>query len=486
MKESPMAFRKALSCNWCILALAAVCVATLGCSTPPALLGDGPEERAPDTGGQRPPVAAADGAEREAARAPNIVLIVADDLGYADLGVHGATQFATPHIDSIAERGARFTNAYVTSPVCGPSRAGLMVGQYQDRFGYVGNTPPGAEWGLPTDERTIATNLKDAGYKTAYYGKWHLGEEKRYRPLQRGFDEFYGFLGGVHSYFRVNDRAFGPIVQGDNEPAELDQYLTFALADRASSFLRQREGERDPFFLMLAFNAPHTPLQAPESYLKKTQHIEDPKRSIYAAMVMAMDDAVGQVLGTLRKTGARENTLIVFLSDNGGSYIPQFSENGASNEPLRGSKGQLWEGGVRVPFFASWPGRIPAGTVIDEPIITLDLYPTFSEVAGAEVTQELPGMDLTDLLFSKEPLPRRAFFWDFPYYGNQSAARVGDMKWVRMRSEDRLYNLAKDVTETADLAKAQPAQLQKLKTQWKTWNRKNAPRRLSQTVGRKD
>ena len=425
-----------------------------------------------------------DSTERRTAETPNIVLIMADDLGYADLSVHGATEFATPHIDGIAESGARFTNAYVTSPVCGPSRAGLITGQYQDRFGYVGNTPPGAEWGLPAGERTIATNLKDIGYDTAYYGKWHLGEEKRFQPLQRGFDEFYGFLAGVHSYFKANDLTFGPIVQDDNQPAVLEKYLTFALADRASSFIQRRAGEPAPFFLMLAFNAPHTPLQAPEAYLEKTEHIDGQKRSTYAAMVMAMDDAVGKVLGTLRRAGVRKNTLVVFLSDNGGSYIPRFSENGASNEPLRGSKGQLWEGGIRVPFFVSWPGRIPSARVINEPIITLDLYPTFSALAGADVIQELPGIDLLDLLTGeKESLSTREFFWDFPYYGNQSAARIGSMKWVRMRSEDRLYNLYKDVSEMADVSKARPEYLQQLKMQWKIWNSENASYRLREKSG---
>jgi arylsulfatase A-like enzyme len=319
----------------------------------------------------------------EAEAKPNIVLIVADDLGHGDLSIQGCKEFSTPRIDSIAENGIRFTGAYVTCPVCAPSRAGLLTGRYQDRFGFIGNPEPGAKWGLPKDETTLAAALKAAGYCTAMFGKWHLGEEPQYRPTARGFDEFYGFLSGKHSYWNANDPEWGPMMRGDAEPAALDKYLTFQLADEACGFIRAQK--ENPFFLYLAFNAPHAPMEAPPDYLAKTKHIKNRRRAVYAAMVMALDDAVGQVLDEVRRAGLEKNTLIVFLSDNGGATIPGSDENGANNAPLRGSKAQLWEGGIRVPFFVSWPGKIQPGSACDLPVISLDLFPTLAALTGAEV-----------------------------------------------------------------------------------------------------
>jgi len=406
----------------------------------------------------------------QAAPKPNIVLIVADDLGYGDLSIQGCKEISTPHIDSIAQAGIRFTNGYVTCPVCAPSRAGLMSGRYQDRFGFTGNPEAGAKWGLPAGEQTIASVLKAAGYRTAAFGKWHLGEEPQYRPTARGFDEFYGFLSGMHSYFKAEDPKWGPIVRGDAEPAKLDKYLTFKLADEACAFVESAKD--NPFFLYLAFNAPHTPMEAPPEYLAKTKRIKDPRRTVYAAMVMALDDAVGQVLKSIHDAGIEETTLIVFLSDNGGATIDGSERNGSSNAPLRGSKAQLWEGGIRVPFFISWPEKFSAGQVIDAPIISLDLFPTFAALAGAEVPGNCDGLDLSELLRGEiKKLPARDFFWRF--YDTQAAVRSGDMKWVRIAPDRGLYNISEDCAESKNMLPGSSAEAGRLSARWQEWDRKN-------------
>ena len=408
--------------------------------------------------------------DAESAAKPNIVLIVADDLGYGDLSIQGCKEFSTPNIDSIARNGIRFTSAYVTCPVCAPSRAGLLTGQYQDRFGFTSNPEPGAKWGLPKNEATIASVLKSAGYRTAAFGKWHLGEEPQYRPTARGFDEFYGFLSGKHSYWKADDPEWGSIVCGDAEPAKLDKYLTFKLADEACSFVKSAKD--NPFFIYLAFNAPHAPMEAPPDYLAKTKQIKDRRRAVYAAMVLALDDAVGQVLAGIRRAGIEENTLVVFLSDNGGATIVGSDENGASNAPLRGSKAELWEGGIRVPFFISWPDKISAGQVIDTPIISLDLFPTFAALAGADIPDNRDGLDLSELLRGEtRRLPSRDLFWRF--YDTQVAVRSDDMKWVCVAADKGLYNISEDCAESNNLMEHSGAEVEKLRTLWQTWDQKN-------------
>ena len=292
-------------------------------------------------------------------RQPNIVMIVGDDMGYADIGVHGSKDIPTPNIDALARGGVRFTDAYVTGPHCSPTRAGLLTGRYQQRFGHEVNmgADAGPNGGLPPSETTMADRLKAAGYRTALFGKWHLGSAAHLHPMSRGFDEFYGFLGGDHSYFESTPNGANPLYDG-RKRVEASGYLTDVLTDRAVAFIK-REKSR-PFFLYLAYNAVHTPMHAPEKYLARFNGIADEQRRTYAAMMSGhgrrhRPDA-GRAPG--RRPG-REHALIFFFSDNGGPTMPGTTINGATNTPLRGSKRQTWEGGIRVPFMIRWKGRLP-------------------------------------------------------------------------------------------------------------------------------
>ncbi len=403
---------------------------------------------------------------------PNILLIVADDLGYGDVGVHGCKDFATPHLDSIARDGMRFTAGYVPAPVCGPSRAGLMTGRHPCRIlPFHGNPPPGSDAGLPLEHRTIADRLKAAGYRTAALGKWHLGESAAHHPMSRGFDEFFGFLSGMHSYVNAEDPKWGPLLRGRGK-AELRDYLTFALADEACAIVRRPSP--DPFFLYLAFNAPHIPMEAPEAYLARTAHIADPMRRTNAAMVVALDDAVGRVMAVLRESGREADTLVVFLSDNGAALIPGSAPNGGSNAPLRGSKAQLWEGGIRVPFFVRWPGHVAAGGTSDVPVSALDLMPTLLAAAGAPAPADagLDGVDLLPWLEGRAKAPDRGrMFWKFG--ASQFAVRDGDMKLVRVNNDRGLFNVRTDIAESTDRADKRAALDRQLDTAWKEWDAAN-------------
>jgi len=312
-------------------------------------------------------------------RAPNIVVIVVDDLGYGDLGAYGGTDIPTPNIDALAAGGIRFTDAYVTGPYCSPTRAGLLTGRYPQRFGHefnIGVTPAHRDVGLPLDQTTMADRLKAAGYRTALIGKWHLGAAPPFFPTRRGFDEFFGFLTGAHSYVGPTAQ-INPIYDG-SEIVRAIPYLTDTLASRAVEFIHRNRSQ--PFFLYLAFNAPHVPLQATEKYRARVSQIADPERRTYAAMLSALDDGIGRTLEALRAEQLEGETLIFFFSDNGGPLGDDW--NGASNRPLRGDKSTTWEGGIRVPFVIRWKGRLPAGRTEARPIIQLDVLPTVLAAAG--------------------------------------------------------------------------------------------------------
>ncbi|MBL8220356.1 MAG: sulfatase [Bryobacterales bacterium] len=420
-------------------------------------------------------------------RPPNIVLILADDLGYGELGCQGNGEIPTPNIDSIAANGARFTQGYVTAPVCCPSRAGLMTGRYQTRFGHernlIGKGNLNPDHGLPLTETTLAARLRAGGYRTGLVGKWHLGGTARFHPRVRGFDEFYGFLHEGHFYYpppyrggvtrlRTNEPPYdedNPILR-DNVEVKESSYLTDALAREAAAFMERNQAQ--PFFLYLALNAIHSPMQAPVPYLKKFEYIRDEHRRLFAAMTASMDEAVGTVLAKLRDLGLEQNTLVVFLSDNGGPTAELTSSNGA----LRGGKGQLYEGGIRVPFLIQWKGRIAAGQTVGEPVTSLDLFPTALEAAGLNAGRlRLDGVSLLPRLTGKlKSIPERGLFWR---YGANIALRRGDWKIVRQtgpgqkQSGFEMFDLKADPAETRNRATDDPARFTTLKSELDEINR---------------
>jgi arylsulfatase A-like enzyme len=419
-------------------------------------------------------------------RPPNIVVIVADDMGYADIGVHGSRDIPTPNIDALARNGIRFTDAYVSGPYCSPTRAGLLTGRYPQRFGHEFNLDVGPERdiGLPLAETTLADHLRAAGYRTALFGKWHLGASARFHPMERGFDEFFGFLLGAHSYLGIGAEA-NPILDGRERVTEI-AYLTDVLADRAVNFVRRHAAQ--PFFLYLAFNAVHTPMHATDKYLARFTGIADPQRRSYAAMLSAMDDAIGRTIAALREHNVEDNTLIFFFSDNGGPVMASTTINGASNAPLRGSKRQTWEGGIRVPFIIQWKGHLAAGTTYAHPIIQLDVLPTALAAAGVRLQPEwkLDGVNLLPFITGRASSPpHEALYWRL---GSMMAIRKGDWKLVLTHdgplqadhtalsdlTAAELYNLTDDIGESRNLAAANPDKVKELTEAWQRWNRELA------------
>ena len=414
-----------------------------------------------------------------AADKPNIIVIVGDDMGYADLGVHGCKDIPTPNLDALAAGGVRCTSGYVSGPYCSPTRAGLLTGRYQTRFGHEFNPGGGGARpkGLPTTETTMADRLREAGYATGIVGKWHLGNAPDQTPRKRGFDEFFGFLGGAHTYRPGQGE---PILRGES-PVEETEYLTDALAREAVAFIDRRQDE--PFFLYLPFNAVHTPMEATDARLAKFAGIKDEKRRTYAAMMSAMDDAVGAVAAKLQEAGIADNTLVFFISDNGGPMMRTTSVNGSDNSPLRGSKRTTLEGGVRVPFFVKWPAKIPAGKTYDQPVIQIDILSTALAAAGvdSDADARLEGVDLLPYLAGAESgAPHDALYWRL---GQQMAIRQGDWKLVKYdpvvdggrgpATPAKLYNLADDIGETRDLMGAEPERAKELQTAWDKWNTEN-------------
>ena len=425
-------------------------------------------------------VLALSGAALQAAdeRKPNILFIVGDDMGYADVGFHGCQDIPTPHLDALAKASVRCTSGYVSGPYCSPTRAGLLTGRYQTRFGHEFNAGA-AGTGLPLSETTIATRLKSAGYITGLVGKWHLGGEEKYHPQNRGFDEFFGFLGGGHDYFEDQG-----ILRGRQQVDE-KEYLTDAFGREAVSFIEKHKNQ--PWFLYLAFNAVHTPMQADDPRLQKFAHISDKQRRTYAAMMAAMDDAVGRVRAKLDETGQTQNTFVSFISDNGGPVMPGTTINASINKPLRAGKRTTLEGGIRIPFLVSWPGHIKPG-VYDKPVIQLDLTATALTASGIALRPEwsFDGVDLAPFFSgTKSAAPHQTLYWRF---GRQMAIRDGDYKLVRYDtnadtltgeggqpvSSPQLYRLADDISESKDLAASMPEKVNELQTKWDAWNKGNA------------
>lgn len=410
---------------------------------------------------------------------PNVVIILTDDQGYADVGFNGSTEIPTPNIDRIAANGTVLTNGYVSFAVCGPSRAGLITGRYQDRFGFSRNplmAPKDSTMGLPQSEETLAEMLKKAGYRTGVLGKWHLGAHPSQRPNQRGFDEFYGFLSGGHRYFpeeytfqdlseiKAQFDAYRTKLLRNEERVEETEYLTDALSREAVSFVERNQNQ--PFFLYLAYNAPHAPMQATQKYLDRFPNIADEKRRTYAAMVSAVDDGVGDVLNKIEELGLTENTLIFFLSDNGGPT----KDNASSNAPLRGFKGDFFEGGIRVPFAVQWKGKIPAGASYEYPVISLDIFATAAALASVNPKNELDGVNLIPYLTGQnQGRPHEALYWR-NYDAKRFAIRHLDQKLITLPDRTFQFNLSSDWSEKLNLEQKNPSLSERLRGLIETWN----------------
>jgi arylsulfatase A-like enzyme len=401
-----------------------------------------------------------------AAKQPNIVHIVADDLGWKDVGFNGATDIKTPNIDGLAAGGAKFTQFYV-QPMCTPTRAALLTGRYPFRYGLQTIVIPGpAGYGLDTSEFLMPQCLKDAGYQTAIIGKWHLGHaDTKYWPKQRGFDYQYGAMIGELDYFTHSDAGVLDWFR-NNKPVREKGYTTQLIGTDAVKYINRQSADK-PFYLYLTFNAPHTPYQAPKEYVDRYQNIEDPTRRTYAGMVTCLDDEIGRVIAALDKQGLRDNTLIIFHSDNGGTKNAMFAGQMADlsktkipcdNGPYRDGKGSLFEGGTRVAACANWPGKIKAQTV-DGIIHAVDLYPTLAALAGASTAKckPLDGVNVWDTIAAGKPSPRSEVIYNVePFRG---AVRQGDWKLIwrtLIPTSVDLYNLAEDPYEKNNLATAHP------------------------------
>lgn len=424
---------------------------------------------------------------------PNIMLIFVDDLGYNDVSYNGATDIKTPNIDRIAEEGVVFSNGYVAHPFCGPSRAGLMTGRYPARFGMDENlayAPSDPNHGLPADEKTVATYLNDAGYRTGLVGKWQLGAAPPFHPINRGFEYFYGFLAGGHDYFKIDTTTgingiVDPYLLPINEnrgATNFTGYLTDAFTEKAIDFID--ESNDAPFFLYLAYNTPHTPLQAPERLILKYGDIENPERRTYLAMIDSLDQNIGKLLDKLESTGKRNNTLLFFVSDNGGVHPNEYHDyiDWADNAPFRGGKSDFFEGGIRVPFIASWPDKWPQGKTYEHMVISLDITATalsLAQINEAEIEKPLDGVNIAPFVQGNvNGTPHDALFWR-QWHTNENkmlyAVRAGDAKLVKNTSEDKamLFNLKADPAETQNIADNEPDAVTQLDNLWREWNNEN-------------
>jgi len=396
---------------------------------------------------------------------PNIVILFADDAGYMDFGFTGTNDFKTPRIDQLASEGVICTQAYVTASVCSPSRAGLLTGRYQQRFGHETNLR-GKDVGLPLSETTIADRLGKLGYTSCAIGKWHLGGNPEQHPMSRGFQEFHGFLLGSRTYFSkpnkekvtqqslMHDRAIVP--EDDN------RYLTDWMAEEANTFIEKHTD--DPFFLYVAFNAVHTPMQAPEELLREFPEIEHPKRKKLAGMTLSLDMAIGSIMDTLKEQGLDENTIVFFLNDNGGA-----TTNASDNGVLRGMKGSKWEGGIRVPYVVRWTNHIQPGT-FNKPISSLDIAATALVQAGAENAEltSLDGINLMPFVSGKDTSePHDVLYWR---RGPAGAVREGDWKLIAVEEQPPLlFNIREDISETKNLAEVHPEKVIYLESLYESW-----------------
>jgi arylsulfatase A-like enzyme len=410
---------------------------------------------------------------------PNIIYILADDMGYADAGFNGGKEIKTPNLDLLARGGANLKSFYV-QPVCSPTRSALMTGRYPSSTGVYSVVKPRTPWGLKLEEQTLPQMLRSAGYETAISGKWHLGEfEPAYRPTQRGFDHQYGHWYGAIDY---NTHLRDGVLDWhrNDQPCKDEGYSTHLIAREACRMIREKNPDK-PLFLYLPFNAVHGPYQVPDKYSAAYPDLTGIRRT-YAGMLSAMDEAIGQVLAALEEKKIRDNTLIIFSSDNGGPSPGRITSNG----PLRAGKGTLYEGGVRVCAFANWPGRIPAGKTIDEPLHAVDWYPTLTKLAGTTLEQKLPldGLDIWPVLTAGAKSPHEALILCGIQRGH-AAIRMGDWKLIvgargktkgaKATETDQLYHLAEDIGETRNLAAEKPDKLKELRARYDAMMKTAAP-----------
>lgn len=422
----------------------------------------------------------------QAAQRPNVIIIYADDMGFGDVGYNGFTDVATPSIDKLAQQSVIINQGYVSASVCAPSRAGLLTGQYQQRFG-LGENCSASGWphseisqgsGIPNNQLLASELLKTIGYTTGMVGKWHLGVAEAKRPNQKGFDYYYGFLNGAHSYYKSqlemgDKKAVWPLFD-NNTPVTFQGYLTEVFTKKAVEFIK--ESNDKPFFLYLAYNAVHHPWEVPDKYIERLQHIELPNRRKFAAMVLALDDGVGQVMEALNQQGVADNTIVVFISDNG-SPSGQ-AKGGVANDymsstgGLRGWKGDTYEGGIRVPFLIKWPGMLQPG-VYNKPVINLDILPTLAAYLNIDEGRDFDGVNLLPYLTGKDNgTPHDILYWrrDDDY-----AIRKGDWKlcWNDRGMKDtdsaELFNLEDDPNEQYNLAAQFPElakEMQRIFDEW--------------------
>ncbi len=440
----------------------------------------------------------------DAAPRPNIVFLLVDDLGRADVGFMGGKDIQTPHIDRLA-RGGVILDAHYVQPVCSPTRAALMTGRYATGTGVYTIVRPHAKWGLPLQERTLANALQDAGYETAITGKWHLGEfDRAYVPTSRGFNHQYGHYFGAIDYFTHLRDGNHDWYRDDQESKE-EGYSTHLVAREACRLIAEKPKSK-PLFLYVPFNGVHAPMQVPESYLQPYAALK-PNRQKLAGMLAAVDEAIGQIVAALEKAGLRENTLIIFSADNGGPNPGALSDNGA----LRAGKGTIYEGGVRVCAFANWPGQVPAGVTIKEPMHAIDWYPTLVKLGGGSLEQKLPldGRDVWPMLTQGAKSPHDAIL--SVQSPTRAAVRMGDWKLIMNGSEKdseeaagdqpkkgkgaarkadapgvALYNLATDIGEKTDLAAKEPERVAAMRAKLQELLKNAAPEgQLGAESGRK-
>lgn len=415
---------------------------------------------------------------------PNIVVILADDLGYNDLGFTGSKDVKTPVVDALAKNGVIFKNGYVTHPYCGPSRAGILTGRYQARFGMESNidhAPFDPHHGIPVSEKTFAERLQEVGYKTGLVGKWHLGSHANFHPLNRGFDYHYGFLGGGHDYFpssvEIGTDPYKVPMQENKKVGKFTEYLTTEISKHGVKFIK--ENQEAPYLLYVNYNAPHGPLQAPEELLKKYAHIEDRDRRTYIAMVDAMDQGIGLIVAALKETGDFDNTLLFFLSDNGGPFPEEWCPDldYANNYPFRRGKVALTEGGIHVPFIAHWPNKIKQGVTFDGLVSALDIAATSVAISGAKTDSLLEGVNLIPYLTGdKKGSPHKALFWRLFEQDHLWAVRTEQHKYFHQPLPNvglSFFDMKNDPYEKNNLVGKRLNQQRELATLWNEWNSEN-------------